>query len=176
MLGSIVSVVCIVADEEEPDKYSEYFNTITEMADLMLGILYSENPNRTKFNFDSYTIIPLLLTGVKCRDMIIRRRAISNMLNYHRREGVCDSVCLGKLCEWAMIVEEKHLEDGRVPGWARVHGVTLRRDPEKEESGILTCQQRVSATSDEVVIRSTSISWNFLGHSRARRMQSQTTG
>jgi hypothetical protein len=74
----------------------------------------------------------------------------------------CDSVCMGKLCEWTMKIEEEYIDkDGCVPGWARVRGVTMDRDREKENSGKLMCEQRVSAVSNEVVIRSTSLSWNF---------------
>ncbi len=162
-------VVPTILDEQDFDQYYEDYKIVIEMSEYMLGILeatgeklkdarYTRSP---KFNFDSYTVIPLFLMALKCRDPPLRRKAISLMLKYPRREGVCDSVCMGRLCEWAMKIEEEHIDkNGRLPGWARVHGVTLERDPEKENSGILTAEQRVGASSDEVVIKSIHMEWS----------------
>ena len=104
----------------------------------------------------------MFLTALRCRDPLLRRKAKALLVKYPRKEGVCDSVCMGKLCEWTMKIEEEYIDkDGCVPGWARVCGVTMDRDREKENSGKLMCEQRVSAVSNEVVIRSTRLSWNF---------------
>lgn len=162
MIGALYGcITATVVNEEEHDKHYNEFKFMVEMAECILEILNSEMSKTMKFNFDSYTVIPLFMTALKCRDLSLRRRAISLMFKYHRKEGVCDSICMGKLCEWAMMVEEEHLKDQRVPGWARIHGVTLRRGREDGACAFLTCEQRSSATSDEVVTRSTSISWNF---------------
>lgn len=60
-----------------------------------------------------------------------------------------------------MEIEEEFLENGRLPHWARIHGVTAEIDRYKENSGRLTCQQRVSASSEDVVTKQTTISWNL---------------
>jgi hypothetical protein len=155
--------VITVANEEDHDRYYDDFKAIVDLSEYMLDILNSEISKDLLFNFDSYTVIPLFLTALKCRDFLMRRRAILLLFKYPRREGVCDSVCMGKLCEWALKIEEENLdEDGqKIPSWARLHGITMKRDPEKENTGTLMCEQRVSAFSDEVVIRSSQISWTF---------------
>ncbi|KAE9375401.1 hypothetical protein N431DRAFT_200317 [Stipitochalara longipes BDJ] len=169
VLSSHIGCVVPTAKEEDFDHYHEDFQIMIEMSEYMLRILEAtgdklkeaRNTKTPKFNFDSYTVIPMFLTALKCRDPPLRRKAISLLLRYPRREGVCDSVCMGKLCEWAMKIEEEHIDkNGRVPGWARIHGVTLVRDSEKENHGTLTCEQRVGASSDEVVIKSTHMAWN----------------
>lgn len=160
--------VPLVANEEDFDHHLDEFRVMVEMSEYMLGTLDGQGTQKAKhfkrpaFNFDSYTVIPMFLTALKCRDPLLRRKAIALLLKYPRREGVCDSVCMGKLCEWTMKIEEEYIDkDGWVPGWARVRGVTMDRDREKENSGILMCEQRVSAASNEVAIRSTHLSWNF---------------
>jgi hypothetical protein len=157
-----------VDDEENFDYYLDDFRAMIEMSEYMLSTLDGQETRKSKhsknpaFNFDSYTVIPMFLAALKCREPLLRRKAIALLLKYPRREGVCDSICMGKLCEWAMNIEEEYIdEDGRVPGWARVRGVTLDRDRDKENSGTLMCEQRVSVSSDEVVIRSTHLSWDF---------------
>ena len=169
ILSSHIGCLIPAAEEEELDHYYEDFKVMVEMSEYMLGTLQAtgeklkdaRNTKSPKFNFDSYTVIPMFLTGLKCRDPQLRRKAISLLLKYPRREGVCDSVCMGKLSEWAMKIEEKHIdENGRVPGWARVHGVILERDPAKENGGKLTCEQRLGPFSDETVIMSTRMDWN----------------
>jgi len=169
ILSSHIGCVTPTANEGDFEHYYEDFKIMIEASEYMLGTLEAsgeklKDARRTKnpkFNFDSYTVIPMFLTGLKCRDPVLRRKAISLLLKYPRREGVCDSVCMGKLCEWAMMIEEKHIdESGRVPNWARIHGVTMERDPAKENTGNLTCEQRVGPFSDETVIMSTHMDWN----------------
>jgi hypothetical protein len=161
-------IVITLASEDDLDHFLKEFEIMVAMSEYMLGILDAGRKKakdwkhpKPEFNFDSYTVIPMFLTALKCRDPIVRRKAISLLLKYPRREGVCDSVCMGKLCEWAMMIEEEHIEDGRVPGWARIHGVTLARDLEGGDGGTLMCEQRISASSNEVVLKSARIAWNF---------------
>jgi hypothetical protein len=161
VLGAIMGCITItIADEEDHDHYHDDFKAMVDLSEYLLVVMNSEISKGPLFNFDSYTVIPLFLTALKCRDPLVRRRALLLLFKYPRKEGVCNSLCLGKLCEWAVKVEEEHLdENGRVPNWARVHGITIKLDLERENTGTLTCEQRVSALSEEVIVRSTQISW-----------------
>jgi hypothetical protein len=155
------STIPCISDEKEYDNYYETFTTMVDLAEYLLEDLVPKWSKSPKFNFDSYSIIPLCLTAQKCRDPLLRRRAISLLFKYPRKEGVWDSLFMGGITEWVLNVEEAFLDHGKVPDWARLHGVTLEIDPYKENRGRLTCQQRVSALSDESVIRETNISWNL---------------
>ncbi len=44
------------------------------------------------------------------------------------------------------------MEDGKIPGWARIRTTNFDIDMEARTVEV-KCQQRVSATSDEIVVR-----------------------
>lgn len=46
-----------------------------------------------------------------------------------------------------MIIEEEFMVDGKVPGWARIHGVVFERDAGGERTAILSCESRFGAVS-----------------------------
>jgi hypothetical protein len=153
-----LQAVCL-EDETAFDAYNHIFAETVELSECLLKGQTLINGDRSpKFSFDSYVVIPLHMTGHKCRDPTIRRKAISLLLNYPRREGVWDSILAGRMIEWAMQIEEEHLQDGHVPGWARIHGVMFERDMEKR-TALLRCEQRISALSKEVTTRRKIIAW-----------------
>jgi hypothetical protein len=101
------------------DQYLFYFAEMVEIAEFPLMELYPAEkiPPEPKFCFDTYVVIPLYLTGHKCRDHATRKKAISLLLMYPRRDGVWDSVFAGKMTQWAMRVEEEYADvNGNVPG------------------------------------------------------------
>jgi hypothetical protein len=150
--------VCI-EDEMKFDDYQHVFAEIVNLGEYTLNVLDVPKSSTPKFQFDAHLVIPLHMVGHKCRDRAIRKRAISLLLCHARREGVWDSTLAGRVAEWAMEVEEEHLENGRVPGWARIHGVTLDRDRQQPRRAILTCEQRLGPLSKGVVTRHKSIIW-----------------
>jgi hypothetical protein len=164
MLRMHVETMCLalvgvcMEDEENFDAYNDVFADIVNIAECSLQALNSNKSSRRKFQFDSHVVIPLYMTGYKCRDPKMRRRAISSLLAYPRREGVFDSLLAGKMTQWAMNIEEEHMENGKVPGWARIHGVAFERDGERR-SAILTCQQRTSALSAHIETKRKIITW-----------------
>jgi hypothetical protein len=141
---------------EDEAKFDDYVDDFVEITDLAEYVLMNSESSRPSFLLDTNVVIPLLVTGHKCRDRSIRRRAIYMMLKYPRREGVWDSYVCGKLAEWVMDLEEQHLEEGRVPAWARIGGVTAHWEERPEP--VLKCVQRISEQSEEVVIRSRLVS------------------
>jgi len=156
-LGLALVGVCM-EDEENFDTYNDVYADIINMAEYSLQALNSNMSSRLKFQFDSHVVIPLYMTGYKCREPKIRRRAISLLLANPRREGVFDSLLAGKMTQLAMNIEEEYMKNGRVPGWARIHGVTFERDGERR-SAILTCQQRTSALSAHIETKRKIITW-----------------
>jgi hypothetical protein len=76
-----------------------------------------------------------------------------------RREGIWDSVFAGKVLQWVMEVEEEFIEDGRVPGWARVAGVKWSGAELGGKRAELVCLQRVSADDATMARRTKTITW-----------------
>lgn len=145
---SFALLVPCIKDEATFDDYNKDF---LEIIDLAEDVLKNSKSTRHSFLLDTHVVIPLFVTAHKCRDRAIRRNAISLMYQYPRREGVWDSLLCGTLAEWVMELEERHLHEGQVPGWARICGLTARRDGNQEIT--MTCIQRTSEASEEVVIR-----------------------
>lgn len=102
------------------DQYTKEFVEIVEHCEKTLVLLHKKADQKVVFTFDSGTILPLYFTALSCRVPKIRRRAISVLLAWPRREGVSDSLFAGKSAEWIVGIEEENMEDGYVPGWARV--------------------------------------------------------
>lgn len=57
-------------------------------------------------SFELSPIVPLFITACRCRDPYIRRRAISLLLSFRRREGVWDSLGAGMVAAQCMKKEE----------------------------------------------------------------------
>jgi hypothetical protein len=57
-------------------------------------------------SFELSPIVPLFIVACRCRDPLIRRRAIVLLLSYRRREGVWDSYGAGMVSLQCMLKEE----------------------------------------------------------------------
>jgi hypothetical protein len=146
-MGTIKS---LAQDEQVFDAYYEIYSDIVNLSEALLKC--SNASKVPKFSFDSGVIIPLWFTGHKCRDIILRRRVISLLLNFPRREGVWDSVFAGLVIECLRGFEEEYIEDGKIPEWARIRSTNFDVDLEKRTVEV-KCQQRTSATSSELVTK-----------------------
>ncbi|KUJ16116.1 uncharacterized protein LY89DRAFT_782423 [Mollisia scopiformis] len=146
-MGAIKS---LAQDELVFDAYHDIYRDIVNLSEALLNC--SNTSRVPKFCFDSGVVIPLWFTGHKCRDPILRRKVISLLLSYPRREGVWDSVFAGLVIECLRAFEEEYMKDGEVPGWARIRNTSFDVDLKKRVVEV-KCQQRMSATSDEVVLR-----------------------
>lgn len=93
-------------------------------------------------SFELSPIVPLFLCISKCRDPLIRRRALVLLLNYRRREGVWDSFGAAMVAAECLKREENlegveigpdnwlplspiHTESSDVPEWNRVKDVLI---------------------------------------------------
>ena len=145
-------------DESKFDDYQHIFAEIVEAAEYTMNVLDVAMSRAPKFQFDSHIVIPLVMVGHKCRDPSLRRRAISLMLSHPRREGVWDSMLAGRCAAWAMEVEEEHLEERKVPGWARIHGVILERDRQPRRANFI-CEQRLGPLAEHTITWRKAIIW-----------------
>jgi hypothetical protein len=76
---------------------------------------------RLSYHFDGGFIPPLFLVATKCRDRVLRREAISLLLSAPIREGVFDSICVGKMAQWLMELEEEGVPEAEeIPDHRRV--------------------------------------------------------
>ncbi|KNG49426.1 zn2 cys6 dna-binding protein [Stemphylium lycopersici] len=62
-------------------------------------------------SFELSPIVPLFLIATRCRDPLVRRRALALLLNYRRREGVWDSFAAGMVAASCIKQEEGILHE-----------------------------------------------------------------
>ena len=84
--------------------YDNYYDFYKDMVDLCEAQLKTSRPpgestyaaTVPRFSFPTGVIMCLWSVGHKCRDPALRRRAMSLLLNYPRREGLWNSVFAGR--------------------------------------------------------------------------------
>jgi hypothetical protein len=148
-------------NETDFDQHLPHFVEMVELSEFLMKELYpaSQTPPEPKLSFDSYAVIPLYVTGHKCRDHTTRKKAISLLLTYPRREGVWDSIFAGKMTQWAMEVEEEFADKyGYIPGWARIRGMSYENNGQ-DRTAVLTCEQRMTPLSEVLITRRRKIVW-----------------
>ena len=97
-------------DQTVHDPYLSVFTTITDLAQEILSL----QPDRKWcYMSESQIIHSLFYVAQKCRDGIVRRRAV-NLLRGAGREGVWDGQCTAAACAWIIEKEEEGLEEGVV--------------------------------------------------------------
>jgi hypothetical protein len=156
---SHLAAICTIATPNETvfDVFTTEFWDIVVLSEELYETLASKS--KMNFTFDSGVIVPLYIVGMKCRVPAIRRRAIDLLLSHPRREGLWDSVLVGRVSAWTAGIEEESLEDGYVPVWARMNRINSSFDL-LERVGVLSCSQTVRSGEGFVTReRSTTITW-----------------
>jgi hypothetical protein len=118
--------------------YDKYLDDFREMVDLCEELLFpvpergsedernreaNSDGHKEVFAFDIQSVMPLDWAAKKCRDPVVRRRAIRLLKARPRREGFWDSIVAAKVCEWVVSVEEEGMVGADVKDEARARGV-----------------------------------------------------
>ncbi|CZT03841.1 uncharacterized protein RAG0_10465 [Rhynchosporium agropyri] len=155
------TATCLSNDETVHDFYTDIYSQVVDLAGEILNELTndfsSSDLQASKYSFDNRYILPVLMAGLGCRNLSLRKRAIDLLLMYPRREGIWDSECAAKMVLWISGLECNHSENGYIPGWARAAGLVWTTDLETRTAD-LRCCQRITPLSDPVE-KQTTISW-----------------
>ncbi|CZS93993.1 uncharacterized protein RAG0_04025 [Rhynchosporium agropyri] len=147
-------------DESIHDQYNPVYKRVVFLAKAVMREMPSQSKERqSNFCFDTRVIVPLWVVGLKCREPGFRREAIEFLMANPRREGIWDSVFAGQVLDWAREVEEEFMEEGVVPGWARIAGVKWTAAELGSKTAVLCCVQRVGEGSEEKRKREKRITW-----------------
>ena len=158
MICDVILCTCFM-DQTIYDSYNNMFSEIVDLLEQSLEMQPVSGRSRpTNYSLAGRAVSTLWITGIRCRDKIIRRKAMELLLKYPRREGVWDGLFSAKIMKFVMDLEEQYLEDDYVPGWARISAIRWDADLEKR-AATLICEQRVSSSSDEIVTRTRTIIW-----------------
>ncbi|PMD37601.1 hypothetical protein L207DRAFT_78884 [Hyaloscypha variabilis F] len=94
------------------DELLPEFRAITDLAASIIGELLDFSQESAFYRFDLGILPALYLVGTRCRDRVVRGRAIDLMLSSQIREGVWDSFCIGSISNRIRCIEE----EGGPPG------------------------------------------------------------
>ena len=132
------------------DKYRAEHEEIVSLAAKILEVPGSDTIASSKcapsFSIDMNIISPLYSVAHRCRDPLIRRKAISLLYAAQRQEGIWNSVVTARVAERLMEIEEaglgeiKSCED--VPRWARITSVHVDFDLQECRGTLEFCRQR----------------------------------
>jgi len=139
------------------DQFLPEFTEIVALAETLLAHPYlAHSAGKAVFVFDPNIVLPLLVVSIKCRNWIIRRKAIELLQANPRREGTWDSSLAAGIGQWHMTLEEKGLQTGEfVPEKKRVRMAGVKQDFEKR-TACLSASQDVDG---ETVTHETIIHW-----------------
>jgi hypothetical protein len=90
-------------DELAYDAFTTNFREIINLAQSIIETTMKTGGDLT-FSFDLGIILPLYFTACKCRDPVLRRKAIS-LLNRSGIEGLWDGGAMAAVATWAMKYE-----------------------------------------------------------------------
>lgn len=95
------------------DDLTDEFARIVGLSETLSSIPSAIPGAGTKpaYSFDMGILPPLYYTAVRCRDPIIRRKALALLSASPRREGVWDSLVLAAIVRWVIGEEESDLDE-----------------------------------------------------------------
>ena len=117
------------------DDFLPSFSTVVQLAEQILQIDTQPMPRQPSpfFSLDMLVIGPLYVLVSKCRDPVVRRKAISLLNGASRQEGVWNSFLTAKVAERIVQIEEEGLSEvtccADIPEWARISEVVPIFDP-----------------------------------------------
>ncbi len=137
-------------EQTDWDKYSAEHEEMVSLAatihEASVSTTGASSGHAPCFSLDMNFIAPLYSVAHRCRDPIIRRKAISLLYAVQRQEGIWNSILTARVAQRLMEIEEAGLGEVRsckdVPEWARISDVSVRFDLEGCRGIVEYSQQR----------------------------------
>ena len=125
----------VLTGETVWDKFIFRFEHIVDLGALIVnatpGDQISQKPG-PEFSLDMNIVAPLYAVAHRCRDPVVRRKAIALLYASPRQEGIWDSILTARVAERLMGIEEDGLGTvtcaADVPEWARISNVDVKFD------------------------------------------------
>jgi hypothetical protein len=168
-LYSIIGEIAIMSVELSCqlayDRYTHVFAVALQLAEEILSQsddntdFYAGNERwkKPKFQFDTGIVLGVFEIIWKCRDSKIRRKAISLLLRYPRREGLSDSALVARLGQEIMRVEQGDYETDLlcedIPEYCRVSEVGIELEGEEPRGTLVLGRAKSAIDSTRVRIR-----------------------
>jgi hypothetical protein len=141
--------------------FDQYLKDFREIISLSQSILM--NPNGLNadvaFCFDLGIIAPLHTVAIKCRDRVLRHKALRLLCLCPRREGTWDSALALKSAAWMIGIEEEGMNSkGFIPEESRVKMIVTQCDLHLHKATV-KCGQMIAGSPEAFNIREITITW-----------------
>ena len=129
-------------------KFTELVDLVSIIVDDLQG---SSSPKKPTFCLDMNIVPPLFVVAHKCRDPIIRRKAIALLYSVPRQEGCWDSILTARVAEEIVAIEEAGLgvirtcED--VPDEARIFNIKVQFDLQGRNGTVKFMRKRLPGSA-----------------------------
>ena len=138
---------------QDPTNWDPLSRECADIVDLVTLVIkmHDNSPDSSTsrsplFSMDMSTVFPLFNIAHRCRNPIIRRRAIALLYSPPRQEGLRHSVITARVAERIMTIEEAGLGEVKscndVPEESRLAGVDVQCDLQGRK-GYLKCSRRL---------------------------------
>jgi hypothetical protein len=120
-------------DQRNWDVFIPIFEKIVCRAEELVNLDFKNNEGKPTFGVDMAFVGPLFEVSCRCRDPLIRRRAISTLRTCGRTEGLWNAFLASKVAQKVMEIEEAGLAQVQrcedIPDWARISDISPVFDP-----------------------------------------------
>lgn len=129
-LGSVAMMLTqpVVDDETSWDVFCPVFRNVVSLAEDIIELDLETAVERSPFCINMALVGPLFQIACRCRDPVIRRRAIALLRNCGRIEGIWNASSASQVAQRVLDIEEAGLKNVQscvdVPGWARISHVS----------------------------------------------------
>jgi hypothetical protein len=151
----------VIRDSSQPYPNTRGFMDIfTQMVSHCETILKASSMPGEKgiYMVDMQVICPLYFVAWRCPQRTLRRKAISLLSSYPRREAFWDSICSAKLTSWIMSLEEENCDEEYIPEELKINIVTLLDANTVSREGHFRCMVPQKG-SGELIPSETIITW-----------------
>ncbi|KAH6669547.1 hypothetical protein B0J14DRAFT_657642 [Halenospora varia] len=145
--------------EMDADVYMHEYETIVELCRQVIEPP-NQTPARAVFNLEINMALCLFVVARRCREPVLRRKAITLLRKHPRREGFFDSMMAANIATWLLNKEEQGMVDGFVPEESRLRIVKNDFDL-SERKAVLQCSkyELIDGKSERVLLPSVTLTW-----------------
>jgi hypothetical protein len=158
---SITRILVTLTLQPEEIAFDRYLKEFREIVSLSQSILM--NPDGlaadVAFCFDLGIIAPLHTVAIKCRDRVLRHKALRLLSSCPRREGTWDSALALKSAKWMVDIEEEGMNSKDfIPEESRVKMIISQCDLHLRIATV-KCGQMIAGIAEPFNLRETTIMW-----------------
>ncbi|KAM0256034.1 hypothetical protein ACHAQJ_005233 [Trichoderma viride] len=147
-LGSTAAMLSqtMADDQTNWDVFCPMFQNVVSLSEDIIKLDSNTTAERDPFCMSMALVGPLFQISCRCRDPIIRRRAILILRQCGRVEGTWNAFSASKVAQRVLEIEEAGLKNVRgcedVPSWARISNVSPVFDPVERRATLTYSRQR----------------------------------